>query len=1071
MRKIFSTLVLMLGIFISAFAQNRTIVGKVTDANGNPLSNASIMVKGTTSGVSTNDAGEYSITVNSGAKTLIISSVGFVAQELNIGNRGVINASLTSTASSMEEVVVVGYIAVKKKDVTAAVSTIGAGAIKNVPVQSFDQALVGKASGVNVLIPNGQLNNPPVIRVRGINSINGNTTPLIVVDGVPTFSGDNSTNLAPNNVLANINPSDIEDVQILKDAAAAAIYGSRAANGVMLITTKKGKAGKARVTYDAWAGWTSAFRLFNVLGAKDYIAIKNEAIKNANYQIPSSGLVTGSGLTPPPAGSPLYFMDTLNGVPVDTRWADYLYQTGFQHSHNLSVSGANQGTRYYFSANFTDQEGMIRTNTFERKQLRMNIEQKVNNAIKIGGNINFSRGTSYSPNSGSLPGTPFSTAGLARLAFVTAPNVSPYTANGNYNIVGLNDATLRNNFNQIGRNRNYDRSGFYNPVMIRDLNIISSQSDQLLGDLNAEVKLLKNFTFRSKYGATFLTVEDKTFYNSLHGDGIQTSATTDDGTAFNAVGKINSSTFQNTLTFDKTFKSAHSVNFMVGSESQYNTVDRWSAKRSGLSENFYNEFQGGYSINDNPNANTLTENYQISYFSSLYYNYKSRYFVSANVRRDGYSAYAEGKKWGDFWGASIGWSISDEKFWKGALSKAVNALKLRASYGTVGSIAAVGNFGALSTFSSGLYGTYPTLFFSQAGNNNLTWESSEKTDVGFQFGLLNDRITGEFAWWKTNNTDLIINVPTPPSYGIPGNTIQANAASMYTKGIEFSFDAKVIRKNDFTWSINGNITTQKNEVTALAPGVPEIIGTSQLERTNITRVGNAIGALYGVQTAGVDPATGRRIFLDASGRKVFFDFSAPSASRYRYEDGTVAPAIDLAKDGKILGSPVPKAYGGFGTNVNFKGFDLSTNFSFSLGHMVYFGSRAGMLDQRFWNNSVEVLNRWTTAGQVTNIPRVIYNDNISNGSAFPISDNFFKANYLRCNTLALGYTIDKGAAEMLKITSVRFYVQVSNPFLITKYPGADPEISVNGNSSITGGVDRNSIGQARTTSVGVNLVF
>jgi len=250
-----------------------------------------------------------------------------------------------------------------------------------------------------------------------------------------------------------------------------------------------------------------------------------------------------------PAGGPLFFLDTLNGVPVNTNWANYLYQNGNHQNHSRSVSGANQFTKYYFSANWTKQEGMIQTNTFDRKQMRMNIEHKVNDWFKVGGNFNFSRGTTYSPNSGSLPGTPFSTAGSARLAFVTAPNVSPFTATGEYNIMGLNNAAQRNSFNQIGRNRNLDRSGFYNPVMVRDLNIISSQIDQLQGNVFAEIKPIKNLTFRTQYGVNYQLVDDRTFYKANHGDGLQKVATTDDGTAFKAKGKYKYINYQNTFKF------------------------------------------------------------------------------------------------------------------------------------------------------------------------------------------------------------------------------------------------------------------------------------------------------------------------------------------------------------------------------------------------------------------------------------------------------------------------------------------------------------------------------------------
>jgi TonB-linked SusC/RagA family outer membrane protein len=1062
MRKILTLLGGVMLLVAQLYAQNRTVTGTVTDEKGQPLANVSVVLKPSGGGTVTDDKGKYTISVPAGARNIQFSSVNYTDVTVSLGNKTTVDAKLTAEDKTLAEVVVVGYGTQKRKDVTSSISTIGGESIRNIPVQSFDQALSGKAAGVNVTMPNGVLNNPPVIRIRGANSITGSTFPLIVIDGVPTYSGDFSTNLSANNALGSINPADIEDIQILKDASAAAIYGSRAANGVMLITTKKGKQGKAKVQYDVSFGTTKPFNLFDVLNAQQYVEMKNEAVRNLN-QVVVSGVA---------AGAPLFFLDTLNGIPVNTNWADHVYQTGNQQNHSLSVSGANQFTKYYFSANWTKQEGMIQTNTFDRKQMRMNIEHKVNDWFKVGGNFNFSRGTTYSPNSGSLPGTPFSTAGSARLAFVTAPNVSPYTATGEYNIMGLNNAAQRNSFNQIGRNRNLDRSGFLNPVMVRDLNIISSQIDQLQGNVFAEIKPLKNLTFRTQYGVNYQLVDDRTFYNALHGDGIQTVATTDDGTAFNAFGKYNIINYQNTLNYDFKVNDKHNFSVLVGSEEQRTTSDRWSAKRSGLSDNFFNEFQGNFTINDNPNANALTENYLLSFFGRLNYSYNNKYFLSANVRRDGYSAFSEGKKWGTFAGASAGWNISNENFWKGGITKVFNSLKLRGSYGQVGNISSVGNFASLSTFGAGQYGLgYPTLFFSQAGNADLRWESSRKTDIGLDFSVLNNRITAEITYYNVDLSDLIIDVPTPPSMGIPGNTIAANAAQSYNRGFEFNINAKAIQKENFGWSINLNLTTQQNKITALASGVSEIVGTTQLERTNITKVGYSQGSFFVVRTNGVDAATGRRIFVNAAGQEVLFDFSQAPANRWKFRDGSNAPAIDLARDGYIAGNALPTAYGGFTNNFYYKDFDLTVDAFYSFGNKVYFGSRAGMLDQRFWNNTTEVLTRWQKPGDVTSIPRVVYNDNISNGSAFPIDANLYNGNFVKVRSIMIGYTLPKKLMDKAKIGSVRVYGQLLNPFVITNYPGVDPEVSVNGNSALTPGVDRNTVGQARSVTFGLNVSF
>lgn len=1058
---------------LSLWAQ-RTVTGVVTDDKGSPIAKASVQVKGTNLGTVTDENGQYTLTVPANGRTLVFSSVSLGTQEVAIGNQASVNVTLRANDQNLQEVVVVGYGTQRRRDVTASISTIGANKIKDIPVQSFDQALAGKAAGLNVSLPNGVLNNPPVVRIRGANSITGSTFPLVIIDGVPVFSGDVSQNLSANNALGNINPSDIESIDILKDAAATAIYGSRAANGVMIVTTKKGRAGKARVTYEAWAGWSKPFNIFEVLDANQYVALKNEAIANNPNRIVST-------IAP---GTPLFFLDTINGQQVNTNWADEIYQTGFQQNHNLSVSGGTEASNYFLSANYTKQEGMLQTNTFDRKQMRMNLSQRVTSFIKIGGNFNFSRGATQSPSSGSLPGSAFNTAGSARLAFVTAPNISPYAADGRYNIMGIDNAVQRNSFNQIGRNRNLFNSGFVNPVLVRDLNVITSQNDQILADLNAEVKILKGLTFRTQYGVNWQTVEDKTYYNPLHGDGIQTAATTDDGLAFNITGKYNTTNIQNFLTYDVKLGNDHNINAVAGVEQNETKTDRWGAQRSGAADVSLNEFQGSFTINDNPPGNLITENYLLSYFGRVNYNFKNRYYIGGTVRRDGYSAYAEGKKWGTFGSGSLGWNISDEGFWKGGISNVINTLRLRASYGSVGNITSVNNFGAIAQYNAFPFGIgYPAIFFSQAGNRDLKWESSTKTDVGLSFGLFKDRLTGDITYYRSDLRDLIIGVPTPPSMGIPsigvpvanplpGNQYQANAANMYNQGIEFSLTARVFQGKSFTWTSSFNLTTQKNEVTKLPPTVSEIVGITGLERTNITRVGESIGSFFVVRTAGVDATTGQRIFLDKDGKEVLFNFGAASAAeRWRYRDGTVAPAIDLGRDGVISGNALPTVYGGFINNFGYNNFDLSIDAIYSYGNKVYFGSRAGLLDQRFWNNTTEVLNRWQKPGDETNIPRIVFNDNISNGSAFPISDNLFDGGFIKVRNIILGYTLPTSLINRAKISNVRVYAQVQNPFLITNYPGIDPEISSNGNTALTPSVDRNTVGQARTYTVGINVGF
>jgi len=1070
MRKVIFTLLPMLCLTVAAMSQGRVITGTVTDTKDNQtLPGVSVTIKGNSGGVQTDIAGKFSISVPDATRILIFSFVGYEPREVNVRNLSTVNVSLTSDEKRLQEVVVVGYGTQRRRDVTANISVVGGDRVKNAPVQSFDQALGGKAAGLNITQPNGVLNNPPVIRIRGAASITGSSYPLIVVDGVTIFTGDIATNHVVNNPLGDINPADIEEITVLKDAAATAIYGSRAAPGVLVITTKKGRGTKARVAFDAWAGWSKPFRLPDVLNAQEYIMIKNEARANV-------GLAAG------------YFMDTINGKPVDTDWSDYVYRQGFSHNHSISASGATgTGGRYYLSVGYSKQEGMFINNEFERKQARLNVDQKVNNWLTVTGSVNYTKSLTESPSTGSTPQGAFNTAGAARVAFVTAPVASPYKADGSYNLL------LPLTQNQVGLNRSTERTGFFNPVILNDLNRITSGNDHIQGNISAEIKLIPGLTFKTLYGADYIIVENKSFYNPIHGDGLQQTGIADDGTAFNDIGKYNQTTWQNYFSYNRTIANDHSVSATLGTEQLRTFTDRWAAKRSGVTDPFYNNIQGGYNTWDNPPASSaitsiplVTENYLLSYFGRVSYDFGKRYFISGTFRRDAYSPYSPGDiegKWGNFPGVSAGWQISSEKFWeKSSVSRVLNNLKLRASYGKVGNTN-ISDFGALSTFSSNLlYGTYSTLYYSQAGNRNLKWEDNFKTDVGIAFGLFNDRFTGEFSFYNNRYEDIIIFVPTPPSLGIPGNSILQNTAEMYNRGVELALSANVINNKTFSWTLGMNYTTLKNRVTKLATGVKDIVGFTGTqnganERANITRLGYSIASIYTVTTLGVNPSNGQRIFLDATGRKVQDDHSKPAAQRYTYVDGGgIAPTIDLAADGMIQGPSLPTWFGGFQSSMTFNNFDFGIELMFSGGNYIYNGSKAGLRDQRFWNNHTDILTRWQKSGDLTNIPKLIWNDNVSNGSGIQISENVEKGDFMKAKSISLGYTLDRKVVSSIGITSIRFYSQLQNAFVVTNYSGSDPEVASNGNNaigtgSISPGVDRNTGPQARTLVFGLNVIF
>jgi TonB-linked SusC/RagA family outer membrane protein len=531
--------------------------------------------------------------------------------------------------------------------------------------------------------------------------------------------------------------------------------------------------------------------------------------------------------------------------------------------------------------------------------------------------------------------------------------------------------------------------------------------------------------------------------------------------------------WQNTLQYDLTLAESHNFSLLAGNEQQYTKSNGWGANRTVIADPFFTTFQGNFTTIV-PSGNFQGENYLLSYFGRLNYDFNKKYLVTLNLRQDEFSAFAPGKKRGIFWGASAGWSISEESFWKESLGGTINYLRLRGSYGEVGNNNGIGDFASLGLYGSGLYATDPTLAFSQAGNPDLSWETSQKTDIGLNFGLFNDRITGEISYFRNLIDGLILNAPLSPSKGVPGNSIATNIGSMLNTRWEFGLSGTVMRKGKFSWNSNFNLTFMENEVKTLASGNADILAsTGGLETANIIRVGESVGSLYVVETQGVNPANGRRIFINGKGEKVqYTHVVAAGQSRWTYLDGRTATAVNQSADGKIYGPTLPKWFGAWDNTFRYGNFDLNFQLQYSGGNYIYNGTKAGLRDARFWNSHTDVLDRWTESNTAGSIPRVVYGDNISNGSAIPMSENVEKGDFMRLRNVTLGYSIPTSVfGEKVKISSLRVYANINNAFLLTGYSGTDPEVSSNGNSNQAPGVDRNSVPMARTFLVGLNVGF
>ena len=1007
------------------------ITGIVKDEKGQPLAGVTIREKGKENMVVSGPGGEFNITVTNKDATLVFSFVGYEQREVRLEARTTIDVRLSLRNDQLHDVVISGYTIQNRTEFTGSSAHIDGKDIADRPVPSFDQALAGQAAGLKVTSDGGSLNATPVLRIRGTNSINLSSYPLIVIDGITSFSGNVGFSAAvENNPLSSLNADDIESIEVLKDASATAIYGSRAANGVVVITTKKGKIGKTRVAYDGYAGMTRRPKLPKLLGAADYVMIKDEAQVN-------------SGLTP------TYFLGKNADSSIQqTDWYDYVYQTGYSQNHNLNLSGASESTSYFASLNYSNQTGFLVKNTFVRKSARVNIDHRLIKGLHIGANFTYSNTINNNLTTGI--NNPFGRNNLTRESMVLPPNVLPFNLDGSYNING----------NSLGYGPNTILTGYFNPLPEIQHDTYTSEGNNFLGLAYAEWELFKGFKVKTNYSINSLTVLNTDFGNPYQGNsyGSNGSATEDYNTDYRT-------DLTNTINYTTTIARDHHISALAGYEEIHTVTKEYTATLTGVTDPYFQTFAGGFTTVSSASGNYGEDGYR-SYFSNIFYDYKKKYLLSASYRRDGFSGLATDHRFGNFGGGSVGWNLSEEEFYRNsALAKTVSTLKLRASYGQVGNVN-IGDYAASSLYSAGTYGGVAALGLSQIGNRDLKWETSKKTDIGIDLGLWQNRITLDADYYDNNIDGLILAAPQSPSKGIPGSTINTNIGSMYNRGLEFDLKAHIIDGGAFRWTAGFNISTLKNRVTALANNTD--IWTASLETSNITRTGYSVGSIYVVKTTGVNPANGFRTYVNSKGATVQFN---PAKRAWSYLDGTTAPALDAYGDGRVMGPTLPTYYGGFNNTFTYKGFDLYVNVVFSGGNQMYNGTKATLLDNNFFNNRVDILRRWTKPGQITDIPAVYYNDQQAGGSVLPNSFNVESDAYVKLGTVALGYTIPAGLYRKGGISSIRAYVSAGNIILHTRYSGSDPEISANGDSNTAAGHDKNSVPAGKTFTLGLNVGF
>lgn len=1037
MRKLLVALAAILLLGGQLLAQ-KTITGKVTDEKGSPIPNASVIVKGTATGTVTKPDGTYSLTVPATAKTLVISSVDMTAAEVSIGSQSAIDVTMKPNNASLQEVVVVGYGTQQKKAFTGSASKVDVKEFANLMTPSVDKQLAGRATGVQVTNTSGTVNAPARILIRGINSINQSQGPLIVVDNIPIISG-NLAATTNSNALGDINPADIEDIQVLKDGSATAIYGSRAAGGVIQITTKKGDRGRIKTNYDGFVGFSNVLKRWDLLNADQFVQIANEKLANA-------GQAARAGVNP-------------GGVNTD--WQDEaLIGNAMVQNHTISFSGGTNKLLYYLSANYSDQQGTVLSNWNKAYRVRANLENEVNKYVKIGNNLTISRQDDADQNSGSN-----SLGGAIASTLRLLPNVSPYRADGagGYNI----NYPVGNNMLPPGPNSQGVDDNFFNVAFVLQNNRYNSEKYRIIDNAFIDITPVKGLKIRSQFAYDYFSDYSFQAWDPRHGDGYSGV-----GLVYNASQNIQRYIWSNFFNYNIGFKG-HNFFLTGGYEFMDQTSKNFSSTGQALSDIF---FMKENLISGSASTQTIGGGYSKSGFTSIFgrlnYDYKNRYFAQATFRRDGQSSLAPDKRYGDFPGFSVGWRPSEEGFWKGNafLNKWFPEFKVKASYAKVGTT--LGGLPYLSTFGTAPYGNLSGIAVNGIGNADLQWETSAKYDVGVEFAMLDRRINVTADWFLNDIDNLVLGVPTPLSAGIPGNSISQNIGSMENRGIELAVDALVIQNKDFSWNVNVNFSNVQNKITNLYSISGNPVPYIQNGAYNLIRVGDPYNIIYGYESAGVNTATGNPMYYKADGRLVMHNI--PNNTFYYIngkDDGTIVPANATTMafaDRKKLGLGVPTYFGAISNTFTYKGLTLDFMFRYSGGNKIMNTTRQeALLNQSFQNNGTEILERWTTAGQVTNVPKLYWGQgNNINQNGLAISRFVENGNYIRLQNVVLSYAF--GSKQIQNWTNgfvqnLRVYAQGQNLAVWTKYKGADPD-NISG-----GGVDASVSPQIRTVSFGLSL--
>lgn len=1007
------TLVLILLSIVTVNAQNVEVSGKVIDnASGEPLMGVNVVLKGTMIGTATNLQGEYSLDAPDDA-VLVFSFLGFQTEEVNISGRTNIDLALERADNELEELVIVGYGKKKKRNLTGSIVSVSGEEIDNSAAHDPVSALQGRAAGVQVISNSGAPGGGMSIRVRGNSSLNSGNSPLYVIDGVPVESNSQSTlNGSENhglNPLSAINPNDIESIEILKDAASTAIYGSRAANGVVIITTKRGVQGKAKINLNISTGVSELPRKLPVLNASQYRQVIIDSYNNMENPTEVTWAVIDS-------------LNPKNNGDVD--WQEELYRIAPQYMADLSITGGAENMRYAWSSSYLDQDGIILNSNYYRITSRLNVDFDVSDRLTVGQSISYTHGINNRINAAGTGNT-----SLVRELLIRPPSYSMYLPDGSLN--GY----------QWGKR---------NPVGLAELATHLNTTDRLLGNQYAEIQIAEGLKFRSNISLDLLSMKEDEFFPS----------TLDYREGYNegAVRSIKNLTWanENFITYDDSFKGGHNFSALLGLSFQ-----DWKYERTGLDGMFFpsdnvRTLNAAGTIS-NQEVNITTEHSMLSYFGRVSYDYIERYLIELNLRADGSSRFGQDERFGYFPSASVGWRFSEEPFIRNNQNFLSDA-KLRLSVGQTGN-EAIGNYTSRGEFAVGTnYLDYSGAAPSVMPNTGLTWETTTQYNAGLDISLFRNRINFTADVYLKETHDLLYNVPIPRTTGF--SYITQNIGEIENKGAEFSLTSHNI-DNAFKWNTNFNISLNRNKVVDL-PDELLTNGYIQNGRYHILKEGMPIGTFYGWKFEGVyarDEDNVNGVTNGALGRE--FEGGDPIWNDLNGDN------IINGDDRQVIGDAQPDFFGGITNDFSYKNLSLNVFFQFSYGNDIYSEinhQRNSVV--RYNNLSTDALDRWRNQGDITNFPKPVRDDPMQSDSR--VQSRWVEdGSYIKLKNVSLRYDVPFEMIDQWGLSSLNAYITASNLITWTEYTGYDPD--VNSYSGLRMGVDEGSFPQSRTIIIGLNF--